>query len=152
MATPSPNSDRPLLSFLALAPGAGPGTGALFARDLAGARPGGSWTAPGWWSWRPAAAGTQGDRDGSAGLSSLSRAFLATGVPLVIGSLWDAEDTATARLFERFYRELQQGVPAPAALRSAQLAMSSEVSTARDSAFAWAAFRAEGSIIVATGP
>jgi len=141
------NPDRPLLSFLALAPGAGPGTGALFAKDLAGAWAGGRLDGTRLVVLAACRSGDAGGPDGSAGLSSLSRAFLATGVPLVIGSLWDAEDTATARLFEHFYRELRRGVPAPAALRSAQLATSSERDGTTHSAFAWAAFRAEGSII-----
>jgi len=136
------NPSHPLLSFLALAPEAGPGTGALFARDLAERHMDDARLVV----LAACRSGDTGGPDGSAGLSSLSRAFLAAGVPTVVGSLWDAKDRPTARLFELFYRELRQGVPAPEALRSAQLAMSSEGDSNAPFTFAWAAFRVEGSI------
>lgn len=146
------NPDHPLLSYLALAPADGPGTGALFARDLVGDRAGHLLGGTRLVVLAACRSGDTGGAEGSAGLSSLSRAFLAAGVPLVIGSLWDAEDATTARLFELFYRALRQGVPPPAALRSAQLTMSSESGNHGKSAFAWAAFRVEGSIIEPPGP
>jgi CHAT domain-containing protein/tetratricopeptide (TPR) repeat protein len=69
-----------------------------------------------------AACGTQaGPVSASEGALSLSSAFLAAGVPSVVGSLWLVDDTSTARLSVRFHQELRRGVDALSALRTAQL-------------------------------
>ncbi len=57
------------------------------------------------------------------GLIGLSRALMAAGARVVVASLWNIEDAATADLMERFYRQLKDGQTASAALRSAQLEM-----------------------------
>lgn len=57
----------------------------------------------------------------SEGPLSLASAFLAAGVPAVVGSLRAVEDQRTAQLSIRFHQELRRGVDALSALRIAQL-------------------------------
>lgn len=70
-------------------------------------------------------AGLGGGRAGGGGqeMVGLARAFLYAGTPSVVGSLWRVEDTATAFLVERFFREAAAGVRLAEALRRAQLAL-----------------------------
>ncbi len=51
----------------------------------------------------------------------LARGFLSAGVSSLVLSLWNVNDTATARLMKEFYRELQRGYSVGASLRKAQL-------------------------------
>lgn len=60
---------------------------------------------------------------GLEGAPDLSRAFLAAGVPAVVGTLWRINDAEAATLFVAFHERVRAGTPAPAALREAQLAM-----------------------------
>lgn len=57
------------------------------------------------------------------GAPDLARAFLAAGVPTVVGTLWPVGDTDAATLFLLFHQRVRSGSAAPAALRDAQLAM-----------------------------
>jgi CHAT domain-containing protein len=58
------------------------------------------------------------------GLVGLTQSFFHAGASRVLVSLWDVDDEATARLMERFYRELLGAGRSPAAaLRAAQLSM-----------------------------
>jgi CHAT domain-containing protein len=73
------------------------------------------------------------------GLIGLTRGFMSAGVPRIVASLWDVQDTSTAELMTRFYRGVfRQGQSPASALRAAQLA------TMRDARWAepyyWAAF------------
>lgn len=71
-----------------------------------------------------AACGTaNADSSRLEGMPSLSRAFLAAGVPTVVGSLWPLEDEEAAALSMHFHRELRAGRDAAHALRQAQLAL-----------------------------
>ena len=77
------------------------------------------------------------------GLVGLTQSFFHAGTSRVIVSLWDIDDQATARLMERFYRELLVSGRSPsAALRLAQL------STRADPSFSapyyWAGFVLQG--------
>jgi CHAT domain-containing protein len=56
------------------------------------------------------------------GAVTLARPFLAAGVPLVIGSLWDVRDRDSAAFFELFYRQLALHGSAFQAFHEAQLA------------------------------
>ena len=58
-----------------------------------------------------------------AGAPDLARAFLAAGVPTVVGTLWPVRDSDAATLFVAFHERIRSGRSAPAALREAQLAM-----------------------------
>lgn len=53
---------------------------------------------------------------GAGALSSLSGAFLATGVSGVVASLWDVGDQATAVFMGQFYAQLARGLPPAEAL------------------------------------
>ena len=77
------------------------------------------------------------------GLIGLAYGFLHAGASQVLASLWTVRDRATAELMERFYRGIfRQGLRPAAALRQAQLALSSERTT-RDPYF-WGAFVLQG--------
>jgi CHAT domain-containing protein/tetratricopeptide (TPR) repeat protein len=77
------------------------------------------------------------------GLVGLTQSFFEAGATRVVVSLWDVDDRATARLMERFYRELLVARRPPGeALRAAQLALR------RDPRFSapyfWAGFELQG--------
>jgi CHAT domain-containing protein len=55
------------------------------------------------------------------GVEGLARAFMASGVPSLIVSLWKVDDEATRALMLAFYDHLQQGMEKAEALRQAQL-------------------------------
>jgi CHAT domain-containing protein/tetratricopeptide (TPR) repeat protein len=78
----------------------------------------------------------------AGGIGSLARAFLLGGAGMVVSSIWEAEDRATALLMERFHEELVRGDPAEA-LRRAQLSLLSGSDAVLRAPGAWAAFRAE---------
>jgi CHAT domain-containing protein len=70
----------------------------------------------------------------------LNRAFLFTGTPSVIASLWNVDDKATSVLMERFYTQLRNGLGKAEALRQAQL----EVRAEYPHPYYWAAFVLSG--------
>ena len=77
------------------------------------------------------------------GLIGLTRGFMYAGAPRVIASLWNVDDLATAELMKLFYqRMLKDGMPAGAALRSAQLELSRQKRWA--SPYYWAGFVLHG--------
>ncbi|HEX8153004.1 MAG TPA: CHAT domain-containing protein, partial [Thermoanaerobaculia bacterium] len=68
-----------------------------------------------------AACGTsRGNARHIAGMSSISRAFLAAGARAVVGTLWEIDDDVSATLFVRFHEHLQRGSPPARALRDVQ--------------------------------
>ena len=79
------------------------------------------------------------------GVLSLARGFAYAGAKSIVTSLWAANDQATARLMERYYRQLEEGQPIDAALRQAKLdhlAAATEPADAHP--FKWGAFIAVG--------
>lgn len=62
-----------------------------------------------------------GLRTHGEGMLSLARPFLASGIPSVIASIWDANDNASVRLFEEFHRQRLAGYDTASAMRLAQL-------------------------------
>jgi CHAT domain-containing protein len=77
------------------------------------------------------------------GLIGLTRGFMYSGAPRVVSSLWKVDDLATAELMKLFYqRMLKDGLPAGAALRSAQLELSRQKRWA--SPYFWAGFVLHG--------
>ena len=77
------------------------------------------------------------------GLIGLTRGFFHAGAPRVVATFWDVQDGATAELMARFYRGLlQDGLPAAAALRRAQLSLRTERRWA--SPFFWGGFALQG--------
>lgn len=84
-----------------------------------------------------------GDPMPGEGLVGLSYAFFLAGAHRVVGSLWNADDEATAALMRRFYAAMFSGAASPAdALRTAQREMAA---TPRWSdPYYWAGFTIEG--------
>jgi CHAT domain-containing protein len=74
------------------------------------------------------------------GVVGLARAFLHSGAQRVVVSLWNVRERDTSELMTRFYRELRGGLPAAAALRSAQASMMSDGYRPRS----WAGFVLHG--------
>jgi CHAT domain-containing protein len=68
----------------------------------------------------------------------LVQGFLYAGAGNVVATLWPVADVATARLMERFYKELAAGRPEAEALAQAQRAASREPATTHP--FFWAGF------------
>lgn len=75
------------------------------------------------------------------GPMSLARPFLAGGVPMVVGTLWDVEDKAAAELLSAFGERLRRGETPLGALRQAQL---DAMNRADSSPSGWAAFELTG--------
>jgi len=55
------------------------------------------------------------------GVVSLTRPFLANGVPQVVGTLWEIDDQTSRKLFAAFHRGYASGLSAALALQRAQL-------------------------------
>jgi CHAT domain-containing protein len=70
------------------------------------------------------------------GLSLLQQAFIHTGSPSVISTLWLVDDRAAAHLLDLFYQQLQRKVSPAGALRAAQLHLRREGYPP----YVWAAF------------
>lgn len=82
---------------------------------------------------------------GPEGLAPLVRPFVASGVPAVVGTLWDISDSlATEALLERFHERYRAGDDADVALQVAQREMSQSPSKARHAVWAWSAFQMYG--------
>jgi len=130
------NAKNPLLSMLVLAPT--PGTddaGALYAweiyeLDLHATR-----------LVVLSGCGTgDGPSERSEGFTSLARAFLAAGAPVVVGSLWDVDDESTRKLLVRFHAHLRAGSDPAEALRRAQISFVTSPDPAERRPQAWGAF------------
>lgn len=85
-----------------------------------------------------------GERIPGEGLVGLSHSFLATGAPNVVATLWPVQDRSTAELMKRFYwRLFRDHMPAPAALRSAQLSVLGD-QDGNSAPYYWAGFVVQG--------
>lgn len=82
----------------------------------------------------------------SEGVGSLARAFLAAGVPAVVGSLWDTQDKAASDVLIAFHRRLSQGEDPLSALRGAQLAMLRRPNPGMPGPGLWAGFELIGGV------
>jgi CHAT domain-containing protein len=77
------------------------------------------------------------------GLVGLTRGFMYAGAPRVVASLWNVPDEGTSQLMSRFYKGmLRDGLTPAAALRRAQIAMSTD--PAWSAPFYWAGFTLQG--------
>jgi len=85
---------------------------------------------------------------GSAGLAPLVRPLITAGVPAVVGSLWDVDDTTTKEVFVSFHRYYRQSGDAAAALWTAQNELLTTKRYDLRSVMAWAPFE----VIGHTGP
>jgi CHAT domain-containing protein len=83
------------------------------------------------------------------GAIGFARPFLATGVPLVIASLWPVDSETTADLMISFHKfRTEQKLPTVEALRSAQLAYLHNSQHDSERSFSWAAFTTIGGYAV----
>jgi CHAT domain-containing protein len=80
----------------------------------------------------------------SEGPLSLARPFLAGGVPSVVATLWEIEDTSSAELLVRFHRAIASGHRPDEALRDAQIALIQGSDEALRDPRVWAAFEVVG--------
>ncbi len=80
----------------------------------------------------------------SEGGQSLSRAFVAAGVPAVIGTLWDINDDENQELLLELHRSLRRGHDVATSLREAQVQLLRNKTATRHSPLAWAAFELTG--------
>jgi len=134
------NYAEPLMSKLVLAKQKGSENGDLSLRELADMK-----------LIRPklvvlSACETSGkDYYNGEGLTGIARAFLSTGIPLVVASQWSVESESTAQLMLKFhrYRKLP-GVSSLAALRKAQLELLEDPNGLYSDPYYWAAFTAVG--------
>lgn len=126
--------DHPSLSRLLLAPAGPEDPGTLNAREIQ------SLALPRTRVVSLAACRTGVGKLSSEGVSSLGRAFLAAGVPVVLASLRDLDDAVAARISASFFLHLRQGVPPAEALRQAQLDAARNGIEASD----WASFQILG--------
>jgi len=89
--------------------------------------------------------GTSGGQvSANEGVGSLSRAFLAAGVPVVVGSLWDIKDKAARDVLISFHRRLSRGEDALSALRGAQIDVLRRPSSEAPRPDLWAGFELIG--------
>jgi len=130
----------PANSRLILAPGADPSAGGvLYAGDVAALRL--VRTRLVFLSACESAAGTS---RGPEGIESMARAFLAAGVPGVVGGLWAVDDQASKDLLILFHRRLLAGESPARALRYAQVATLNGCKPSCADLFAWAAYQLTG--------
>jgi CHAT domain-containing protein/tetratricopeptide (TPR) repeat protein len=134
------NPESPLLSYFLMAPAAEGDSGLFYARSLYGARFARTRLAV------LAACSTAAGPVTGEGVLSLARAFLAAGAPTVVASLWEVDDTATARLSRLFYKNLREGKNPATALREAQVALLSSSNPSIRDPGSWAAFEVLGAI------
>jgi CHAT domain-containing protein len=64
-----------------------------------------------------------GERSRFEGVRGVTRPFLAAGVPMVVASLWDVDDTASRAFFLEFHRRFLAEGDAATSVRQAQLAL-----------------------------
>ena len=78
------------------------------------------------------------------GTLSLARAFLVSGVPVVVSSLWPVDSQATAELMIDFHKIRKQGFSTAEALRRAQLDMPGRSQSRFRHPYYWSAFSVMG--------
>jgi len=87
-----------------------------------------------------------GQVSASEGVGSLARAFLAAGVPAVVGSIWDTKDKFVPDVLIFFHRRLSRGEDALSALQGAQLEMLRQLSPQTPRPDVWAGFELIGGV------
>ena len=84
----------------------------------------------------------QDDDSATEGAGSVARAFLRTGVPIVVSTRWSIDSSSTAVFMHVFYRELLHGITVTEALRLSMLHMRGTAHY--EHPYYWAAFEAFG--------
>ena len=79
------------------------------------------------------------------GMVGMARAFIASGSPLVIASLWDIDSQITAKMMNDFHRyRTRSNLPTARAIRQAQLDMLNQDATNYRRPYYWAGFMVVG--------
>jgi len=79
------------------------------------------------------------------GMVGLARAFIASGTPLVIASLWSVDSQMTAKMMKDFHLyRTRSNLPTARALREAQLDMLRQDSPDCRRPYSWAGFTVVG--------
>ena len=81
-----------------------------------------------------------GEEVSGEGLVGLTRGLMYAGTKRIAVSLWNVNDAATAKLMNRFYQKMQDGLSPAAALRASQR----EAWQAKQRPYLWAAFSVQG--------
>jgi CHAT domain-containing protein len=74
------------------------------------------------------------------GIMNLARGFIFAGVPGIVMTMWSVDDESSARIVQKFYEYLQDGMPKDEALRQAKLDLLAEGDPLRSHPFYWAAY------------
>jgi len=77
-------------------------------------------------------------------VAGLVSPFLGAGVPTVVSSLWDVDDSASFLITARLHQKLREGTSAPEALRQAQVEMIASPNARNRAPWAWASFQVVG--------
>lgn len=89
---------------------------------------------------------SNGKMSSSEGVGSLARAFLAAGVPAVVGSLWDTRDKSAPDVLIAFHHRLSRGENPMSALRGAQLELLRRPNSGASLPYHWAGFELIGGV------
>jgi pentatricopeptide repeat protein len=81
---------------------------------------------------------------GPEGLAPLVRPFMTSGVPAVVGTLWNVRDEYSEAVLVAFHEHYRRGLDAGEALRQAQLGLIGTRNPALQSPLAWAPFQIIG--------
>ncbi|HEX2121088.1 MAG TPA: CHAT domain-containing protein, partial [Thermoanaerobaculia bacterium] len=81
---------------------------------------------------------------GPEGLAPLVRPFMTSGVPAVVGTLWNVRDEYSEAVLVAFHEHYRRGLDADAALRRAQLGLIGARNPALQSPLVWAPFQVVG--------
>lgn len=112
------NRVKPGLSLLVLASGrAGQDADTLYSHEISGALERTRLVVLG------ACSTAAGRTSATEGMVGLARAFLSSGVPVVVASLWRVNDQTTAAFLADIHRGLERGATVAASLRAAQLTL-----------------------------
>lgn len=74
------------------------------------------------------------------GIMNLARGFIFAGVPGIVMTMWSVDDESSARIVQKFYEYLQDGMSKDEALRQAKLDLLAEGDPLRSHPFYWAAY------------
>jgi CHAT domain-containing protein len=80
------------------------------------------------------------------GAMSLGRPFLAAGIPFVVASLWDIDDSLSQRFFVALHRGLVGGIDPVRALRAAQISFIHDSDPSSSHPATWAALVSMGGL------
>jgi CHAT domain-containing protein len=129
------NSQRPEMSYLALAPNGASDDGRLYAREIGSLRLSNLKVVV------LSACTTLSPRASrTGGVSGLAYSFLRAGTPAAISTLWDVDDDRTRTLLVDFHSGLARGLHPAAALRDAQLQALKSLRPEMRAPQTWAAF------------